>query len=280
MEQNILLKGLEQGVKQNLLGNVKERMLWSCNFDRRFSYFVYVPVVRCQQSFSSKLMVFIHGTARRYETEQYEIYKSFAEVNNCVILFPQFPAGAVASDDYNDYKLIVSGEFRYDELLLHMVKEVAERYDNITITKFYLAGHSGGGQFVNRFLYLHPERLSGVSIGAPGRPTYLDDSKCYYWGTKDWQEIFAKKIDFVALRKVPIQLVVGEKDIKFIGSSVYGTNRNERLSSLQANFLAKGMTVEKIVVPHMEHHLTREGFAEPCNFFQKLIKKGCSNNYE
>ena len=34
-----------------------------------------------------------------------------------------------------------------------------------------LHGFSGGGQFSNRFALLHPDRVSAVSIGAPGRIT-------------------------------------------------------------------------------------------------------------
>lgn len=47
--------------------------------------------------------------------------------------------------------------------------------------------------------YLHPDRLAAVSISAPGRPTFLDWEKDYYWGVKDWKELFGTEIDLEAM---------------------------------------------------------------------------------
>ena len=65
-------------------------------------------------------------------------------------------------------------------------------------------GHSGGGQFTNRFLFAHPERLKAVSIGAPGRPTFLNFEEDYFWGVRDFEKYFDKKLDLEAVRKIPV----------------------------------------------------------------------------
>lgn len=274
MAENILDKGLSESAKNNLLGNADRRMLWQCRLDRRFSYYVYVP-----ESISSAdgdprpVFIFIHGTGRRYETEQYAVYKKFAEQNNCAILFPVFPGGVTDPNDFNDYKLIVSDGFRYDTILLAMVEEMAQRYSNIRTDRFFLAGHSGGGQFVNRFLYLHPDRLFGASIGAPGRPTYLDPERDYYIGIKNWDAVFGQPIDYEALKKVPVQLVVGENDTRFIGEFPYGTTRRERMDALKQNLEQYGLKVEKEIVSGMEHSLSgADAYGLPCNFCAELLK--------
>lgn len=275
MAGNLLDKGLSETEKKNLLGNAERRMLWQCRADCRFSYYVYVPeYCSCESGRPLRLFVFIHGTGRRYETEQYAVYKAFAEKEHCVILFPVFPGGVIDPDDFNDYKLIVSDGFRYDELLLKMVEEVAARYGNIDTERFFLAGHSGGGQFVNRFLYLHPERLFGASIGAPGRPTYLDPEQDYYYGIRDWKAVFGQEIDYEALKKIPVQLIVGENDVRFIGESPYGATRRERVENLRKNLEHFGICVEKRVVKGMKHSLAgEEAFRLPCDFCADLMKK-------
>ena len=50
--------------------------------------------------------------------------------------------------------------------------------------RFLLHGFSGGGQFVHRFGYLHADRLAGLSIGAPGRITYLDPDRPWWIGKR------------------------------------------------------------------------------------------------
>ncbi|KAK9234061.1 hypothetical protein V1525DRAFT_414306 [Lipomyces kononenkoae] len=66
---------------------------------------------------------------------------------------------------------------RYDLLLLAILDEVSLRCPAIDTSKVLLTGFSGGGQFVHRFTYLHPERLLAVNVGAPGSVTYLDDNR-------------------------------------------------------------------------------------------------------
>ena len=73
-----------------------------------------------------------------------------------------------------------------------------------------MAGFSGGGQFTNRLLYLHPERLDAVSTGAPGRVTMLDENLKWPAGIKDVFEVFdGVVINKSKIRDVNIQLVVG-----------------------------------------------------------------------
>ena len=44
---------------------------------------------------------------------------------------------------------------RYDLILLDMIEDMAKRYPGVHTDQFFMFGHSGGGQFVNRFLLAH-----------------------------------------------------------------------------------------------------------------------------
>src|SRR5699024_6335130 len=127
-----------------------------------------------------------------------------------IVLVPVFPAGIVSADDLSSYKFIKSQNNRYDYILLAMIKELSQKYR--IEEEFLLYGFSGGAQFVHRFYYLYPEKIKGLSIGAPGRITYLDFNKDWYLGVKNIEQEFNIKIDLEAMRKVPVHMVVGSED--------------------------------------------------------------------
>jgi poly(3-hydroxybutyrate) depolymerase len=135
--------------------------------DRRFPYSLYVPPDLRDDEPPLRLWVFVHGTGRR--TQLYlDGFADLARQHRAVVLTPLFPVGIDGPDDVDNYKKIESGGVRYDELLLSMVDEVGHRWP-VDTSRFFLHGFSGGGQFANRFVQLHPDRLTAVSIGAPGR---------------------------------------------------------------------------------------------------------------
>lgn len=109
------------------------------------------------------------------------------------------------------------------------------------------------GQFVNRFLLAHPDRLKACSIGAPGRPTFLNPDEDYFWGIRDFKDYFGYDVDLEAVKKVPVLISVGELDNKFIGDSPYGDNRVARMKSLQKNFQEHGVHTELTILPGFAH---------------------------
>lgn len=247
-------KNLTAETEKNLFGNAELNMLWSCAADPRFCYWVHVPdYYREESNGKLRLMVIIHGTGCKAE-DYVAKAMDWADRHHVAVLAPLFPSGMIDRADFNSYKLLSADGIRYDQILLAMLDEMAGRYPGIQTDRFFLFGHSGGGQFANRFLLVHPERLEAVSIGAPGRPTFLDFSENYFWGVKNFKEVFDKELDLEAVRLVPVQITVGELDTKFIGESPYGTNRVARMESLRRNFEQNGVkTVEMLVIPGIEH---------------------------
>src|SRR5262249_15015426 len=119
------------------------------------------------------------------------------------------------------------------------------------------------------FLYVHPERLSAASIGAPGSVTLLEDSKPWWIGTGGIASIFGRAPDIPAMRKVRVQMIVGADDVEtweithdessrrwMPGVNDCGRTRIDRLRALCESFRANGITVRLDLVPgvgHQEH---------------------------
>ncbi|MBW7573206.1 alpha/beta hydrolase family protein [Caproiciproducens faecalis] len=204
----------------------------------------------------------------------------FADSTFTAILAPLFPCGIIDRQDIHNYKFIKFHDIRFDFLLLDMVDEVTETF-GIIGDKFLLHGFSGGGQFTNRFYYLHPERLLAVSIGSPGRPTYLDENEEWYTGIKNFETIFDKKLDFEMLKKVPVLISVGLQDTEKIDYSEesdnfksilqHGENRLERTRNLYQNFLAHDINVQLMEIDGASHEPAKvlDGVKQ---FFSKILE--------
>lgn len=234
----------------------------ACQVDQRFSYGIYVPRgFSIKNGREYKLTVLIHGSSRVAERLKNE-FVDFADRTKSAILAPMFPCGIIDPMDNHNYKFIKYKDVRYDEILLSMVSEI-HRDLNINVDKFILHGFSGGAQFAHRFFYLHPDRLSAVSIGAPGRVTYLDEKQQWYNGVSNFEEIFGKKLDYEAMKHVKILLIVGAADQEILnykndetyrdGEGAKGATRVDRIRALKKNYDDLGFDVKLIEVPGVGH---------------------------
>jgi hypothetical protein len=238
--------------------------IYSSKHDPRFPYCLYVPPTLGQGGEKPELVVAMHGTGRGF-TGYRDAFSAFARWNNCIILAPLFPIG-VMGDGYRDgFKYMREGNLRYDHVLLAIVEEVSERY-GIAFDRFGLFGYSGGGHFAHRFLMLQPNKLWGVSIGAPGSVTWLDPSRDWWVGTRNFAELFGQPLDIPAMKQVAVQMVVGAADLEtweithkpgsrnwMPDANHAGTNRPERLASLRDNFAAHGVAARFDLVPNTPH---------------------------
>jgi poly(3-hydroxybutyrate) depolymerase len=252
--------------------------VFASKYDQRFSYCLHVPENLGPRT---PLVVVVHGTERNFLLYRDHL-QPFADEHGAVVLAPLFPAGIIDPGDLHNYKFLEYQGIRYDHALLAMVEEVAQRYP-IDPERFYLHGFSGGGQFTHRFFYLHPDRLAGVSIGAPGRITRLDDTQPWWLGTKDFEQRFGRAVDVEALRRVPVLMVVGDQDVEtweitnrgepnwMDGAELTGATRVERLRTLERDFRAHGIDVRFELVPGVAHR--GSAVLPPVQeFFAELIK--------
>lgn len=270
---DVLDQNLSVIERRNLYENSERVMLWHCQSDPRFSYYVYIPEsIYEKEPPIYKVICIVHGTARSIEGYR-RAYREFANNNQFIVITPLFPGGLFDNNDFNSYKLLACNGVRYDLILLSMIDELSRKY-RIDKDKFFMSGFSGGGQFVQRFFYVHPERLMGISIGAPGRITYINDKVDYFWGTKDFEKIFDKKMDLEAMKKVPVQLLIGEKDVSFIGESPYGSTRMERILKLKENFEEQDIKVRLDIMEGIAHSSNDNiKAAYQIEFFQRILDK-------
>jgi predicted esterase len=213
--------------KLSLTGTTPTKALHT---DPRFSYTLYVPDSNYLPQTSSPrlpLIIAIHGTRREYIRDRDALIPLADNVTTaCAILSPLFPAGITSAEDLGSYKDLVArvkksgpGNYpgsilNYDLVLDDMIKEVAQRYPGINTEAVFLSGYSGGGQFVHRYLYVHPEHIVAASIGAPGGVTLLDEALPWPSGTADLKKPFphVEKVNMESLRAVVLQVYVGDKD--------------------------------------------------------------------
>jgi poly(3-hydroxybutyrate) depolymerase len=239
--------------------------LYASRFDQRLSYCLYVPShYHDDVADPYALVVVVHATDRTAQGYR-DAFAEFAEAHRAIVLAPLFPAGVDAPGDLEGYKLIRSGGLRYDLALLSILDEVAELY-RVDARRVLLHGFSGGGHFAHRFLYLHPERLRAVSIGAPGLVTLLDDTRPWWVGVADVEGRFGRALDLAAIRAVPVQTVIGAEDVQtweitippgsalwVEGANDAGVTRLDRIDALAASLRAAGADVRRDVVPGVAH---------------------------
>lgn len=239
--------------------------VFAARTDPRFSYCTYAPPPSGNEKYPKELVVVMHGTGRAF-TEYRDAFAEFAKWNDCIVLCPLFPAGPQGDGNRDGFKHLQEATIRYDQILLDMVDEVAEKF-GCDFSKFALFGYSGGGQFVNRFSLLHPERLWAVSIGAPGSVTLLDFNQDWWVGVRDFEKKFGKPLNLDALKALSVHMVVGKADLEtweithredgkfyMAGANDAGRTRPERLESLRKSFVASGVDVTLDLVDNVPHN--------------------------
>jgi pimeloyl-ACP methyl ester carboxylesterase len=236
----------------------------------RCSYCVYVPRGWTPETELS-VVVAVHGTGRNVGALR-EGFISFAERHNLIVVTPLFPVGIVDPDDVHNYKTIDAHGIRFDLVLLEILEQVRVRW-NARADTVLLCGHSGGGQFAHRFLYLHPDRLAAVAVSAPGNVTLLDHSLTWPAGIADTQQRFGITVDPDAVARVPVLLVIGSDDdgrADLAAMGYPGHSRPEQLDRLAESLTQHGTTVRKVEVPGVGHDAA--GTQSPIiDFFADLL---------
>jgi pimeloyl-ACP methyl ester carboxylesterase len=237
---------------------------FASTFDQRFSFSLFVPTSHLFDGPELPVLVIIHGTRRQTGTYLTRL-KDFSEQHRCVIFCPLFPAGIIDPGDMHNYKTVLYRDIRFDLVLLSMLDQAAQIW-KLKIDKFFMHGFSGGGQFAQRFFYLHPHRLAAVSIGAPGRITPPDITQPWPAGLSDVHDIFGlpNVPNFHIMNNVPVKMVVGANDLDTsmldgvknpnTAELEAGDTRVDRLKWLARAWMDKGVSVELTLVPGLAHN--------------------------
>jgi dienelactone hydrolase len=239
--------------------------LFASQYDQRFSYCLYVPKsFREEGENTYPLAVIMHGSRRDAQAYR-DRFADWAEEAQVVLLAPLFPGGIIVPGDVSNYRFMEWHGIRFDQVLLAMIDEVTPVY-RLRSERFLLHGFSAGGHFAHRFFYLHPQRLAGVSIGAPGIVTLLDQEHDFWVGVRDLEARFGIAPNIPAMREVPVQMVVGGDDTEtweisippdhprwMPGAELAGPHRLARMTALRDSFERNGISVQLDVVPGVAH---------------------------
>ncbi|KZT22176.1 poly hydrolase [Neolentinus lepideus HHB14362 ss-1] len=250
----------------------------ACAIDQRFSFTAYIPKCHAFDGPELPLLVLVHGGTRN---SHMRTMLDFAEECGCVVLAPLFPCGIIDLTDLHNYKTLVYRGIRFDHILLSMIEQASCIW-RIRTDKFFLHGFSAGGQFCHRFFYLYPQLLLGVSIGAPGSITLPRRDSPWPEGIADISQVFDIKGDYVpdfaAMAKVPVQFVVGERDVETsalrddVGPEVAGGgNRIHRITALRDAWKEVGVNGVLDIVPGVGHAGGKIA-SKAQHFFLPLVK--------
>jgi pimeloyl-ACP methyl ester carboxylesterase len=253
--------------------------------DKRFSYCLYVPAAYAAGGERSlPVLALVHGSDRRPQQLRDE-FAAFCEEHGCIAVAPLFPAGIEAPGEFDGYKYLGGGDLRYDNILLAMLDEVTAVYGADT-GRFLLFGFSGGAHFAHRFALLHPARLLGVSVAAPGSVTLLDARREWPAGLRGMDRLFGEQPDLSQVARVPVQLVVGSLDTDTSAITVSrdhpawlegvndeGVSRIRRLEALRDSLASAGVRTQYEVVTGGRHSLT-DVAAPAKRFLARVLEAG------
>jgi poly(3-hydroxybutyrate) depolymerase len=249
---------------------------WALARDQRFSYYSYVPTGSPADE-PPAVVVLIHGVTRKAQSYR-DRFAGWAQANNCVIIAPLFPCGLVRPDDMDNYKDVLYQGIRFDLVLLDIVEEVRRRHQ-LEPGRFLLHGFSSGGQFVQRFLLIHPATLGAVSIAAPSATASIAARAAWPEGLDDLEDLFGTTFEPSSVAQVPVQTLIGGADTGAydprtgdqISHPQPGLTRPEVLDRVVVELRSLGARVEHTVIPDVGHESGAMA-PEVQAFFGRLIE--------
>jgi poly(3-hydroxybutyrate) depolymerase len=225
-------------------------------------YYLYVPP-SYDGSVAYRLLVTVHGRSRGAERYAQQ-FMPFADRHRYVVVAPLFPEAV-------RYQELGLGGERADLRLMDLIDEVAGDL-SLQTDLFDLFGYSGGGQFAHRFLYVHPDRLRSVVIGAPGTVTLPTMQQRWPSGVRGLDVLAGVQVSLEAIRRPRVLLVVGDADVTLddLNQNPWamqaGSTRLGRARSLHASWLVAGIEHDFVEVPGAGHGLDDAIVAEACHF--------------
>lgn len=172
-------------------------------------YKLYVPTSYSPRH-PARLVVSVHGTEGSPEAYA-DMWKKDAEAHGTIVLAPFFDVATFPNYDLLNIDLDAD---RSDLRLLAMIDGLAQRA-NIQKERFYLFGHSKGGQFVTRFVLAHPGRIARAAACGSGNYMMPNTTDPFPMGAQP--NPFAPdltNLSFDAIVSTPLAVVIGTKDIE------------------------------------------------------------------
>ncbi len=194
-------------------------------------------------------------------------------------LVPTFPRPRAHPDvdtqslTRNTLTTSLPGLVRLDLQLIAMIDDARTRLAAMGISvgpKVWMLGFSASGAFTTNFSLLHPDRVQAASAGGGGVPapvsTWKGKTLPFPSGIADLKELVAQPFDTAGFSKVPVQIYMGEQDIRtqqqeeYLSQDVYAAltldvfgELKVRYPALEAAYNSIGSVCQFMIFPGMTH---------------------------
>lgn len=240
----------------------------SLRTDPLSEYLVYLPTTGTADT---TVLVSVHGISRNSWIKQAEVLVPTCERHRVTLLAPSF-----SDQQYADYQRLGRiGRGQRADLFLHRCLAELNMMTGVDTTHIRLFGHSGGAQFVHRYLMAHPHRVDSAVVSAAGWYTFPDPTQKFPYGIRSASSLPGLSFNPESYLKVPVMVLVGTEDTEqsedlFSSERInkqQGVTRIERarnwVAAMQAQARAHGMQslvslVELAGISHSLADLSRE----------------------
>jgi poly(3-hydroxybutyrate) depolymerase len=195
------------------------------------TFYTYLPTTAPAQP---EIVVLVHGTPPKGttgpENARYYIvnWVDFAEAHGCLLLAPGFTqedfSSVLGDHALGGYRGLFGRQIAADAWVLRLVDAYQQSY-GLSGERFYLYGHSAGGQFTARFLVAHPERIARAVITSAATYPQPDTQVTWPFGMGElhtaieWDAENTRRVDIVPDRQTwlaatqrPLTVIVGLAD--------------------------------------------------------------------
>ncbi|MCV2371036.1 hypothetical protein [Roseateles oligotrophus] len=188
---------------------------------------------------------------------------------------------------------------RVDKQLLAMIDDARQRMarqGQDLAPQVLMSGFSASGMFVNRFAFMHPERVLALASGSPGgwplAPLARHEGAAlnYPVGVADWTALTGEPLRLAALRSVAAFIYMGEQDEN--DSVVYrdsysaadeklvfahfGATPLARWQTIQRLYAEQGLDARFTLYPGEAHRVTEQMNADIEGFFAQRLTKAAA----
>jgi dienelactone hydrolase len=278
-----------------------------------YPYYLYVPKAlhdAAEQKQTRAMLVIPNNTGKINDDlafHEADVKRKISQISAALsgmktpILIPVFPRPETEHTIYThsldrDVMLTDKKEFRrFDLQLAAMIDNARERLESEKIKtekRVLMQGYSASGMFVNRFVFLHPERVKAAAIGAPGGwaiapvAVFQKQNLTFPAGTGDFREVSGKKFDLEKVRKVPLFMILGGKDTNDavpmgdaydpreseLVISLFGKTPVERWKYTEELYRETKLNATFKLYPEATHQMTKEMRDDTIAFLSKYIR--------
>lgn len=173
--------------------------------DAEQEYYLFLPAALKSDA---PIVLCVHGISRN-AAEHLRCFAPLAAAHGTVLVAPVFPARR-----FPDYqRLGRAGRGMRADLMLNRIVHEVEEIASLTSSRRFLLGHSGGGQFVHRYVMAHPAKVDKYVVSAAGWYTWPEPTFPFPFGTAVTPDLPDLVFNADAFLSVPGCVFVGSRDI-------------------------------------------------------------------